>query len=119
MAAERKGLWFFAVLLLVAWSGGTATAAEPDVAAASCYECHDVIASLQKGAKHEGVNCTACRSGLQAHLKDPGPRTRPATDFSWYACGACHAEQLESFLATSYHRPARDEKSQITNRSLP
>ncbi|MEW6488344.1 MAG: ammonia-forming cytochrome c nitrite reductase subunit c552 [Thermodesulfobacteriota bacterium] len=117
MAAQRKGRCFVAALGLLVWAAGPAAAAEPDVAVASCYECHDVIESLHKGAKHDGVNCTACHSGLQAHLKDPGAATRPVTDLSWYACGACHTEQLESFLTTSYHRPARDEKSQLTNRS--
>ncbi|MFU8856084.1 MAG: ammonia-forming cytochrome c nitrite reductase subunit c552 [Deferrisomatales bacterium] len=110
---------FWTILGVVGLAGAplAAGASEPAVAVGACYECHDVIESLHKGSKHDGVNCTACHAGLQAHLKDPGAATRPVTDLSWYACGACHEEQLESFLETSYHRPARDEKSQLTNRS--
>jgi formate-dependent nitrite reductase cytochrome c552 subunit len=54
---------------------------------------------------------------LAEHLKAPGPDTRPVTDVSWEACGKCHKEQYDSFMREAYHRPARDEKSQLTNRA--
>jgi nitrite reductase (cytochrome c-552) len=67
--------------------------------------------------KHSKVNCVNCHSGLEKHLKSPGPDTRPVTNMSWEACGQCHKEQYESFFKSAYHRPARDEKSQLTSRS--
>jgi formate-dependent nitrite reductase cytochrome c552 subunit len=68
--------------------------------------------------KHSKNNCVNCHSGdFKKHAENPGPETRPATDTSWEACGACHKEQFESFMKVAMHRPARDEKSQLTNRS--
>ncbi|MBA3013342.1 MAG: ammonia-forming cytochrome c nitrite reductase subunit c552 [Proteobacteria bacterium] len=102
----------------LAASAGTALAADQaPVKAETCYECHDTVKSLHMGSKHAGVNCVACHSGLDAHLKDQSPATRPGTDISWEACGACHQDQHTSFNETSYLRPARDEKSQLTNRA--
>ncbi len=82
-----------------------------------CYGCHDTIKQLHAGGKHAKISCTNCHDGLQDHVKNPGPETRPGTNTSWEACGKCHREQFESFMQVSYHRPARDEKSQLTNRS--
>ncbi|HEY5999709.1 MAG TPA: ammonia-forming cytochrome c nitrite reductase subunit c552 [bacterium] len=82
---------------------------------ADCYGCHDTIEKLHAKGKHAGVLCDACHTGLDKHLADE--KARPATRFDWQACGVCHKAQFESFLETAYHRPARDEKSQLTNRS--
>ncbi|MDO8786270.1 MAG: ammonia-forming cytochrome c nitrite reductase subunit c552 [Syntrophales bacterium] len=82
-----------------------------------CYGCHDPIKQLHTMGKHAGINCVNCHSGLGKHLQNPGPDTRPATNTSWEACGKCHQEQFESFMKQAIHRPARDEKSQLTNRS--
>lgn len=82
-----------------------------------CYQCHEVIQDLHKGGKHFKVNCVNCHSGLAKHLADPGPETRPETDVSWEACGKCHREQYDSFMKEAYHRPGRDEKSQLTGRA--
>src|SRR4030042_2006477 len=82
-----------------------------------CYNCHDVVKELHSGGKHAKVNCVNCHGGLGKHLKDPGPETRPVTDVSWEACGQCHKEQYDSFMKEAYHRPARDEKSQLTGRA--
>lgn len=102
-----------ALFVLVA---GTAMAAqEKPVNPKTCYECHDVVAELHAGGKHKNVNCINCHSGLQAHLADSSKR--PAVDTSWEACGKCHKDQHSSFLQVSKHRPARDEKSQLTNRA--
>ncbi len=83
----------------------------------ACYSCHAPIKELHTMGKHAKINCVNCHSGLDKHLKAPGPDTRPATDMSWEACGQCHKEQYESFMKEAYHRPARDEKSQLTNRA--
>lgn len=91
--------------------------AEKAVQVDVCYGCHDTIQKLHTMGKHAKVNCSNCHSGLQKHLTAPGPETRPVTDTSWEACGACHKDQYESFMKVSLHRPARDEKSQLTNRS--
>lgn len=90
---------------------------ENPVKVEECYDCHDPIKSLHKMGKHAKVNCVNCHSGLEKHLKNPGAETRPVTDTSWEACGQCHKEQYDSFMKVSYHRPARDEKSQLTNRA--
>ncbi|MGE5239005.1 MAG: ammonia-forming cytochrome c nitrite reductase subunit c552, partial [Chloroflexota bacterium] len=82
-----------------------------------CYGCHEPIKGLHTSGRHAKVNCVNCHSGLVKHLASPGADTRPVTDVSWEACGQCHKEQYESFMKVAYHRPARDEKSQLTNRS--
>jgi nitrite reductase (cytochrome c-552) len=83
----------------------------------TCYGCHDPIKQLHTMGKHAKINCVNCHSGLDKHLSNPGPETRPVTDVSWEACGNCHKEQYNSFMQVAMHRPARDEKSQLTNRS--
>lgn len=94
-----------------------AAASEKNVKVESCYMCHAPVKDLHKMGKHEKLNCASCHSGLERHLGAPGADTRPGTDLSWLACAKCHREQYESFMKESYHRPARDEKSQLTNRS--
>lgn len=90
---------------------------EKAVNATLCYDCHEPIKELHNMGKHAKVNCVNCHSGLAGHLADPGPATRPGTNTSWEACGSCHKDQYESFMQIAMHRPARDEKSQLTNRS--
>jgi len=82
-----------------------------------CYSCHDTIKDLRKMGKHVKVECTNCHSNLEKHLINPGSETRPNTNTSWEACGQCHKEQYKSSFEVAYHRPARDDKSQLTNRS--
>lgn len=83
----------------------------------SCYNCHGIIKELHKSGKHFEINCSFCHKGLDQHLSTPIPANRPITDTSWETCGQCHKEQYNSFMKGSYHRPARDEKSQLTNRA--
>lgn len=90
---------------------------EKSVAVASCYDCHDPIKQLHTMGKHAKINCANCHTGLAKHLDAPGPDTRPTTLTSWEACGQCHKQQYQSFMKETYHRPARDEKSQLTSRS--
>jgi len=89
-----------------------AVAKEKDVKVQDCYDCHDNIEEFHKSGKHAKVNCANCHKELDKHLKaaeNQTAETRPVTDTSWEACGACHKEQYNSFLETAYHRPARDE----------
>ena len=96
----------------------TASPAEKPVKAEACYECHAPIKELHSMGKHAKINCASCHKGLEQHIaKGPSPETRPATDMSWEACGSCHKDQYNSFMKEAYHRPARDEKSQLTNRA--
>lgn len=90
---------------------------EKAVNVALCYDCHEPIKELHNMGKHAKVNCVNCHSGLAGHLVDPGPATRPVTDTSWETCGGCHKDQYESYMKVANFRPARDEKSQLTNRS--
>jgi len=96
---------------------GKKAPSEKPVDVNTCYGCHDVVKELHASGKHAKINCTNCHQGLEKHLGSPGPDTRPVTDVSWEACGKCHKEQYETFMKEAYHRPARDEKSQLTNRS--
>jgi hypothetical protein len=91
--------------------------AEKSVSVDTCYGCHDPVKQLHTMGKHAKINCVNCHSGLDKHLANPGPDTRPVTDVSWEACGTCHKEQYDSFMKVAMHRPARDEKSQLTNRA--
>lgn len=90
---------------------------EKPVKVEACYECHETVKGLHKMGKHSKNNCSNCHNGLAKHMADPGPESRPVTDMSWEACGKCHKEQYDSFMKEAYHRPARDEKSQLTGRS--
>ena len=80
----------------------------------SCYECHTTVGDMHKGSIHKAVNCISCHDNLAEHNENP--EVRPATDMSWDSCGTCHTDQMKSFSQMSYHRPARDDKSQPTNR---
>jgi formate-dependent nitrite reductase cytochrome c552 subunit len=90
---------------------------EKAVSVGTCYGCHEPIKKLHTMGKHAKINCVNCHAGLDKHAQNPGPETRPVTDVSWEACGKCHKEQYDSFMEVAFHRPARDEKSQLTNRS--
>jgi hypothetical protein len=94
-----------------------AISAEKSVNVGICYGCHGTIKNLHTSGKHIGINCSYCHKGLEKHVGAPIPANRPVTDTSWETCGQCHKEQYGSFMKGSYHRPARDEKSQLTNRA--
>jgi len=100
--------------------GALAEKAKPSAKAINineCYDCHDAVKQLHTMGKHAKVSCVNCHGELEKHIADPGPATHPATDTSWEACGKCHKEQYNSAMKVAYHRPARDEKSQLTNRA--
>jgi len=119
-----KGRISFVVLLMLFGIGifiysisGEAANEEKPVKVETCYGCHTLIKELHTVGRHAKINCVNCHKGLNAHLKGPGPDARPVTETSWETCGQCHKEQYESYMKVAYHRPARDEKSQLTNRS--
>ncbi|MBE0425711.1 MAG: ammonia-forming cytochrome c nitrite reductase subunit c552 [Nitrospirae bacterium] len=93
------------------------TPTEKSVDVSICYSCHGIIKNLHTSGKHIEINCSHCHRGLEKHPGAPIPANRPVTDTSWEACGQCHKEQYGSFMKGSYHRPARDEKSRLTNRA--
>jgi formate-dependent nitrite reductase cytochrome c552 subunit len=96
--------------------GKTAAAkAEPSAKEEKCFECHDEIKELKTGGKHAGVNCGSCHSGTAEHLADSDKR--PSTRVDLEACGGCHRDQYESFGTLNLKKPARVEKSLLTERS--
>ena len=92
-------------------------AAEGDVPVkeAKCYECHDEIRALKTGSRHAKINCVSCHSGTAEHLADSD--RKPATRVDLEACGGCHKDQYDSFATLNLRKPARVEKSQLTERS--
>lgn len=127
----RKLILFLCAVIILAGAGGLLYKAdarsnmtvmqkaklEKKVKQEECYQCHDVIKELHANGKHARVNCVNCHNGLEKHLSAPEPDTMPGTDVSWETCGKCHKEQYDSFMKETYHRPARDEKSQLTGRA--
>ena len=126
-----KKLLFLSVIFVVAFmlavpamaksptTSSTAFAkAQKAVDVKTCYECHTTIKEFHQTGLHKDINCISCHNNLVAHKDDPtNTSKRPVTDFSWEACGTCHSDQMKSMLRTSYHRPARSDKSQPTNRA--
>lgn len=121
MSAFMLAAFFGGVSLVMASpehkSGQAMKSKEKGVKVETCYGCHSTVRDLHKMGSHSKVNCSNCHMGLEKHLANPGPDTRPKTDMAWEACGQCHKEQYETFMKSAYHRPARDDKSQLTNRS--
>jgi len=118
MIGKRVALGFVvAVTSLFGFGSAEAGAAKSPASykVADCYGCHDTIEKLHAKNKHAKVGCENCHQGLDKHLADE--KSRPVTLTGWEVCGGCHKAQYESFLEMSYHRPARDEKSQLTGRS--
>ena len=111
MTGKSAVLGFIAAAVtLVGLSAAESGAAQPGTGfkVEDCYGCHDTIEKLHAKNKHAKVGCEKCHTGLDKHLADE--KTRPVTLTGWEVCGACHKAQYESFLQTSYLRPARDEK---------
>ncbi|MBI5526382.1 MAG: hypothetical protein HY897_08600 [Deltaproteobacteria bacterium] len=92
-------------------------AGEKPVKTDDCYACHAPVKDLHGSGKHAKVNCASCHRGVEKHIQVKGPDGRPQTDLSWNACGSCHKVEFDSFKQTAHHRPARDEKSQLSNRA--
>src|SRR5512143_3734196 len=90
-------------------------AAETPVAEAKCFDCHDEIKALKTAGKHKGVNCVRCHGGTAAHLDDSDKR--PSTRVDLETCGGCHKDQYDSFGTLNLKKPARVEKSLLTERS--
>lgn len=117
----KKFAFIFSVLagLMLFASANHAEAAQNAVAKEvnpkNCFECHDVVEKLYVHGNHKTVNCINCHEGLEKHLQDS--EARPVTLMGWEACAKCHEDQHKSFKNVSKHKPARDEKSNTTNRA--
>lgn len=106
-----------AVGLMLGMASAEAQAAAKGIDQQQCFGCHATVKDLKTMGKHGGISCDKCHGGVDKHLAAPGKDTRPTTDLSWQACGQCHKDQMETFDKGAMHRPARDEKSQLTNRA--
>lgn len=82
--------------------------------AAACFECHPEVQGLWGRGKHQGLACDTCHGALAAHLADG---SRPTTAVEMATCASCHGEEYRTFLHVNPHRPARLEKSLLTERS--
>jgi nitrite reductase (cytochrome c-552) len=80
-----------------------------------CYSCHPEIKEFRSKGKHMGVSCENCHGRLTEHLKDPSQLPETRTDHA--ACGKCHKEQYESFVAPNLLSKARVEKASFRSRS--
>jgi formate-dependent nitrite reductase cytochrome c552 subunit len=111
------GLYFLADYAVAAKARGPAPkppAIKP-VDVKTCYGCHSEIEDFHAKGKHAKVNCANCHEGLDKHLQDPS--AKPATRMEHAACGACHKEQYESFVAPNLQSKARVEKATFKSRS--
>lgn len=88
---------------------------ETPVKEEKCFDCHEEIKALKTAGKHKGVNCVNCHSKTAAHLEDSDDK--PTTRVDLEACGGCHKDQYESFGTLNLKKPARVEKSLLTERS--
>lgn len=116
---EGIAAWFAAVLALsfllasAAAAQGTARAARFD--ASSCYGCHETVQALHVGNTHQGVGCSACHDGLDAHrAKGKG---RPTTKVDSGTCGGCHENQYRTLYSMNFDKTATREKSLATGPS--
>ena len=74
---RKRALWLAAAILPLLCS--PALAADEK----KCFECHSKVERLFKMGSHTYVACEKCHGGLDAHLADQKPETRPTTDTSW------------------------------------
>lgn len=82
----------------------------------TCYACHAQIKDFHAKGKHSKVNCISCHEGLDKHLKE-GPAAKPVTRMDHAACGKCHKEQYESFVAVNLESQPKVDKSTSIGRS--
>ena len=78
--------------------------------ASGCFGCHAPIKEFHDAGKHKGLACTACHSGIDAHLGSPS--TRPLTSTDPATCGACHKNQFDTSFRMDWNRTGRFEKKQ-------
>ncbi|MEJ5375928.1 MAG: ammonia-forming cytochrome c nitrite reductase subunit c552 [bacterium] len=81
----------------------------------TCFGCHSEIKEFRSAGKHTGVSCSSCHEALEKHLGDPSQVPLTRTDH--LACGKCHKEQYESFVAPNLQSKARVEKATFKSRS--
>ena len=81
------GLVLLALPLAAAAAGSDSDASPQTIAAASCLECHDEMATFYARSAHAGASCASCHSGAAEHLADPEALPgRPDAS----ACLNCH-----------------------------
>src|SRR5512138_2627662 len=84
--------------------------AAPGIAAAqqgtACTSCHGAAVTKLNGSLHASLACEACHdSGTAGHLAAPGdPAQAPRVRFDMEVCGACHADQYNTFEVVSRGR---------------
>ncbi|MEK6537165.1 MAG: ammonia-forming cytochrome c nitrite reductase subunit c552, partial [Actinomycetota bacterium] len=101
------GLWF---------GGSDAGAVQAPFNPQACFACHSEVSDLWGGGKHKGkLSCVQCHGKLDAHLKSP--ENKPETNLDPALCGKCHKNQFDTFFKTNLKKPARLEKSLLTERS--
>src|SRR5262245_17802606 len=83
--------------------------------ASGCFGCHGPIKEFHDSGKHKGLACTACHTGVDAHLGNPA--TRPVTVTDSANCGVCHKNQFETSYQMDWHRTGRFEKKQTVGPS--
>src|SRR3990172_8906808 len=115
---KRSALVWIAMLVGAATYVLSSTAMavkESPVKEEKCFDCPDEIQALKTGGKHAKINCVSCHSGTAGHLADSDKK--PVTRVDLEACGGCHKDQYESFGTLNLKKPARVEKSLLTERS--
>ncbi len=104
----------FDLMYLSDINAGKAEPSENPVKTETCYGCHSNIRDFHSKGKHASVNCSNCHSGLDSHLST---MAKPLTQTEHSVCGACHAEQYESFVSVNLESKARVEKATFKSRS--
>lgn len=99
----------------VAWSKAPELKARPEATFIQCYSCHVDIEQFHSKGRHSKVDCFYCHQKLKEHLGDPSLAPETRTDHR--ACGGCHKEQYESFMAPNLQSKARVEKATFKSRS--
>ena len=115
--AAPRLLWAAALALPLTVFAAPAKEKAPEYKETQCHKCHKEVRDLWTGGKHTGkVKCHDCHSGLALHLDEPDVN-KPALDLNPEACGSCHKNQFESFFKANHKKPARLEKSLLTERA--
>ena len=114
-----KKLFLFVLALSIVFLVG-ALMAKPKqkvVNPEACFICHPEVKELWEEGKHKKfLNCAQCHGELEAHSNNPF-EIKPATNLDAANCGKCHENQFETFFKVNPKKPARVEKSQLTERS--